>query len=119
MQRWRKPGWIRDKWSRGTELVVDMQSGGTLTVSRRRLGLEVAAGGRRRGRARSRRVDVVKEDMKLVGVREEDPEDMVRRRQMIGCGPGQKGTVERRRRYVYLLIPGRQHLNGDTVTTCT
>lgn len=28
----------------------------------------------------------VKEDMKLVGVREEDTEDRVRRRHMIGCG---------------------------------
>ena len=30
-------------------------------------------------------MDVMKEDMKLVGVREEDAEDRARWRQMIGC----------------------------------
>ena len=31
-------------------------------------------------------MDVVREDMKLVGVREEDAEDRIRWRQMICCG---------------------------------
>ncbi|KAF7647373.1 hypothetical protein LDENG_00173260 [Lucifuga dentata] len=39
-----------------------------------------------RGRPKRRFMDVVKEDMKLVGVREEEAEDRVRWRQMIGCG---------------------------------
>lgn len=42
--------------------------------------------------------DVVKEDMKLGGVREEDAEDTVGWRQMIGCEPSPCGTAERRSR---------------------
>ncbi|KAF7649500.1 hypothetical protein LDENG_00140040, partial [Lucifuga dentata] len=41
---------------------------------------------RPRGRPKRRFMDVVKEDMKLVGVREEEAEDRVRWRQMIRCG---------------------------------
>ena len=41
---------------------------------------------RTRGRPKRRFMGVVKEDVKLVGVREEDVEDRVRRRQMISCG---------------------------------
>ena len=43
-------------------------------------------GRRPRGRPRRRFMDVVKEDMKVVGVREEDAEDRVRWRQLIRCG---------------------------------
>ncbi|KAF7646842.1 hypothetical protein LDENG_00181660 [Lucifuga dentata] len=43
-------------------------------------------GRKRRGRPKRRFMDVVKEDMKLVGVREEEAEDRVRWRQMIRCG---------------------------------
>ena len=39
-----------------------------------------------RGRLKERFMDVVKENMKLVGVREEDAEDRVRWRWMIRCG---------------------------------
>lgn len=42
--------------------------------------------GRTTGRPKRRFMATVKEDMKLVGVREEDTEDRVRRRQMIGRG---------------------------------
>ncbi|KAF7659468.1 hypothetical protein LDENG_00297190 [Lucifuga dentata] len=43
-------------------------------------------GRRPRGRPKRRFMDAVKEDMKLVGVREEEAEDRVRWRQMIRCG---------------------------------
>ncbi|KAF7657713.1 hypothetical protein LDENG_00023190 [Lucifuga dentata] len=43
-------------------------------------------GRRLRGRPKMRFMDAVKEDMKLVGVREEEAEDRVRWRQMIRCG---------------------------------
>ena len=39
-----------------------------------------------RGRPKRRFVDVVKEDMKLAGVREEDVEDRGRWKQMLHCG---------------------------------
>ena len=42
-------------------------------------------GRRSRGRPKRRFVDAVKEDMKLVGVREEDAGDRVRWRWMIHC----------------------------------
>lgn len=35
-------------------------------------------------------MNLVKEDMKFAGVRKEDAEDMVRWRQMIGCGESWK-----------------------------
>ncbi|KAF3697499.1 hypothetical protein EXN66_Car013179 [Channa argus] len=54
-------------------------------ISRRMLRLELP-GRRSRGRAKRRFMDVVREDMKLVGVREEDAEDRVRWRHMIRCG---------------------------------
>ena len=53
-------------------------------VGRRMLRLELP-GRRPRGRPRRRFMDVVKEDMKLVGVKEE-AEDRVRWRLMIHCG---------------------------------
>ena len=43
-------------------------------------------GRRPRGRPKRTCMDVVKEDLKLVGVREEDPKDRARWRQMIHCG---------------------------------
>ena len=43
-------------------------------------------GRRSRGRPKRRFMDVVREDMKLAGVREEDAEDRVRWRQMTRCG---------------------------------
>ncbi|KAF7662280.1 hypothetical protein LDENG_00240050 [Lucifuga dentata] len=43
-------------------------------------------GRRPRGRSERRFMDAVKEDMKLVGLREEEAEDRVRWRQMIRCG---------------------------------
>ena len=48
-----------------------------------RLGLP---GRRTRGRPKRRFMDVVKEDMKLVGVTEEEAQNRVRWRQMIRCG---------------------------------
>ena len=41
---------------------------------------------RPRGRPKRRFMDVVKEDMKVVGVKEEEAEDSVRWRQIILCG---------------------------------
>ena len=43
-------------------------------------------GWRPRGRPKRRFMDVVKEDMKIAGEREEDAEDGVRWRGMIHCG---------------------------------
>ncbi|KAK2875054.1 hypothetical protein Q8A73_024333, partial [Channa argus] len=54
-------------------------------IGRRMLRLELP-GRRSRGRPKRRFMDVVREDMKLVGVREEDAEDRVRWRHMIRCG---------------------------------
>ncbi|KAF7667879.1 hypothetical protein LDENG_00044320 [Lucifuga dentata] len=54
-------------------------------IGRRMLKLELP-GRRPRGRPKRRFMDVVKEDMKLAGVREEEAEDRVRWRQMIRCG---------------------------------
>ncbi|KAF7651093.1 hypothetical protein LDENG_00116160 [Lucifuga dentata] len=54
-------------------------------IGRRMLRLELP-GRRPRGRPKRRFMDVVKEDMKLVGVREEEAEDRVRWKQMIRCG---------------------------------
>ena len=45
----------------------------------------VLAGRRSRGRTKRRFMDVVKEDIKLFGVREDDVEDRVRWRWMINC----------------------------------
>lgn len=53
------------------------------------------AGRRRRRRSVKRFNDVVKEDMKLAGAREEDAEDTAGWRQMIGCEPSLCGTAER------------------------
>lgn len=44
------------------------------------------AGGRPRGILNRRSMDVVKDYMKLVGVRKEDAEDRVTWRQVIRCG---------------------------------
>lgn len=49
------------------------------------LRLEVA-GRRPGGRANRRFMHVVKEDMELAGAREDDAEEVVKRRQLIGCG---------------------------------
>ena len=54
-------------------------------ISGRMMRLELP-GRRSRGRPKRRFMDVVKEDMKLVGVREEDADDRVRWRWMICCG---------------------------------
>ena len=54
-------------------------------IGNRMLRLELP-GKRPRGRPKRRFMDVVKEDMKVVGVREEDAKDRVRWRQMIRCG---------------------------------
>ncbi|KAF3699483.1 hypothetical protein EXN66_Car015170 [Channa argus] len=54
-------------------------------IGRRMLRLELP-GRRSRGRPKRRFMDVVREDMKLVGVSEEDAEDRVRWRHMIHCG---------------------------------
>ena len=54
-------------------------------IGRRMLSFELP-GRRPRGRPKRRFMDEVKEDMKLVGVREEDAQDRVRWRQLIRCG---------------------------------
>ena len=54
-------------------------------IGRRMLRLELP-GRRPRGRPKRRFMDVVKEDMKVVGVKEKEAEDRVRWRQMIRCG---------------------------------
>lgn len=58
------------------------------------------AGGRPGGRANTRFMHVVKGDMKLVGAREEDAVEAIKRRQLIGCGhhcreqpPGEDGVL--------------------------
>lgn len=52
------------------------------------------AGGRPGGRAKMRSMHVVKEDMKLVGVREEDAEEAIKKRQLIGCGHHCRGQPQ-------------------------
>ncbi|WP_139267332.1 reverse transcriptase domain-containing protein, partial [Escherichia coli] len=54
-------------------------------IGKRMLRLELP-GRRPRGRPKRRFLDVVKEDMRIVGVGEEDTEDRVEWRQMIRCG---------------------------------
>ena len=54
-------------------------------IGRRMLSFELP-GRRPRGRPKRRFMDVVKEDMKVVGVREEDAKDRARWRQLIRCG---------------------------------
>ena len=54
-------------------------------IGRRMLRMELP-GRRSRGRPKRTFMDVVKEDMKLAGVREEEAEDRVRWRQMTRCG---------------------------------
>ena len=54
-------------------------------IGSRMLRLELP-GRRPRGRPKKRFMDVVKEDMKVVGVRKEDAEDRVRWRRIICCG---------------------------------
>ena len=54
-------------------------------IGRRMLSFELP-GRRPRGRPKRRFMDVVKVDMKVVGVREEDAEDRVRWRSLIRCG---------------------------------
>ena len=67
-------------------------------IGRRMLRLELP-GRRPRGRPKRRFMDVVKEDMKVVGVKEKEAEDRVRWRQMIRCAwRPLKGTTERKRR---------------------
>ena len=56
-------------------------------------------GKRKRGRAKRRFLDVVKDDMGEVGVKETDVEDRKVWRMMIRCGyPSLKENAERRRR---------------------
>ena len=54
-------------------------------VGRRMLEMELP-GKRRKGRPKRRYMDAVKEDMRAVGVTEEDAEDRGRWKQMIRCG---------------------------------
>ncbi|KAI5087037.1 hypothetical protein C0J45_24418, partial [Silurus meridionalis] len=54
-------------------------------IGRRMLGME-PPGRRKRGRPRRRFMDVVREDMQVVGVKEADVEDRVVWRRMIRCG---------------------------------
>ena len=61
-----------------------MYRGGMVNISRMTR-LELPAR-RPRGRPKRRLMDVVKEDIKSVGVRGEDAEDRVRWKQMIPCG---------------------------------
>ena len=67
-------------------------------VERKMMEMELP-GKRRRGRPKRRFLDVVKEDMKEVGVKEMDIEDRKMWRIMIRCGhPCIMGKAERRRR---------------------
>ena len=67
-------------------------------VGRKMMKIELP-GKRRRGRPKRRFLDVVKEDMKEVGVKEMDIEDRKMWRIMIHCGhPLLMGKAERRRR---------------------
>ncbi|KAI5619170.1 hypothetical protein C0J50_21201, partial [Silurus asotus] len=54
-------------------------------ISRRMLRME-QPGGRKRGRSRRRFMDVVREDMLVVGLKKADVEDRVVWRRMICCG---------------------------------
>lgn len=66
-----------------------VQKIGTVSTGRRMLRLEV--GGRKSGGREKRRfMGVVKEDMKLVGMREED---RLRWRRKIGCGNKKEKTI--------------------------
>ena len=55
-------------------------------IGRRMLSFDLPGRRRSRGRPKRRFRDVVKEDMKVAGVREEDAGDRVRWMQLIGCG---------------------------------
>lgn len=70
------------------------------------------AGRRPRGRATRSLMDVVKEDKKLVGVREDSVEDRVTGRQMIGCShpwrEQPKGNEDE-----YRFIP--EHITGQPI----
>lgn len=71
---------VRTEYIRGLVRILQLQAEMVRMVnivSRRILRLEVAKG---------RFMDGVKEEIKLVGVREESPANRVRRRQMIGRG---------------------------------
>ena len=73
-------------------------------VERKMMEMELP-GKRRRGRPKRRFLDVVKEDMKEVGVKEMDIEDRKMWRTMIRCGhPCIMGKAERRRRRRSLYV---------------
>ena len=57
---------------------MDMYRREIVKICRRMIRLKVEAGRKPRGRPKRRLMDVVKEDMKLFGVREEDVEDRFR-----------------------------------------
>ena len=74
-----------NKWRNIANADASTQVHCMLQWSRRILSFELP-GRRPRGRPKTRFRDVVKVDMKVVGVREEDAEDRVRWRSMIRCG---------------------------------
>lgn len=100
---------IRKRNIRGTAQVVDKVIEASLRCfghvhrrdagyfGRRLLRME-PPGRRRRGRPKKRLMDVVIEDMQVVGVKEEDAEDRARRTQMIRCSDPQLRKAKRRRR---------------------
>lgn len=86
------PGWIHNKtWNICQCIIVfvvvfDMCRGETVDLWVRRCWGWKRASRKPGGRAERRFTAVVKEDMKLVGVRERDAEDRLWWRQVIGCG---------------------------------
>ena len=72
-------------------------------IDRRMMRLE-RPGRRSRGRPKRRFMDVVKEDMKLVGVREEDAEDRVRWRQMICCGVPKGKSQKKKKKMIFSIL---------------
>ena len=67
--------------------------------------MEMAVPGRRkRGRPRRRWMNLVREDMEMVGAREGDKVDRVKWRILSRCGDPEQGEAERRRRSIFLKL---------------
>ena len=66
-------------------------------IGKRMLEMELP-GRRRRGRPKRRFMDVVKEDMQVVGVRVEDTKNMLKWKTVIRCGNAWKGTSRKEKK---------------------
>ena len=71
-------------------------------IGRRMLRMELP-GRRPRGRPKRRFMDVVKEDMRVVGVREDEAEDRVRWKQMIRCAATPEGKSPKEKKKILTI----------------